>query len=196
MKTSKKVLMTCVVVGLVGSVIASAVFSAFTASTSNAGNTISAGTVAISDNDSSAAMYTPTDVTPGTVTAKCIKVSYTGSLGSAVKLYTGSTLDPSSQYVDLKITSGTQVSSTFPTCTGFTADANGVVYDSDLAAFGAAHSDWSTGLALNTAASTPSATWAHNDAVVYKIEVSIQDSDAAQGATSGTHEFTWEAQNS
>jgi hypothetical protein len=198
-KTSKKVLMTLVVVGLAGSVIASAVFSAFSATTTNPGNTISAGTVAIGDNDAGDAMYELTNQTPGTVTSKCIKVTYTGSLNSAVKLYTGSTLDAGAQYIDLKITSGTQSTSTFPDCTGFTADTNGasgVLFDDDLAAFGTAHSDWSNGLALNTAAAIPSATWVTSDAVVYKIDVSVQDGDDAQGATSGLHDFTWEAQNS
>jgi hypothetical protein len=197
-KTSKKVLMTLVVVGAMGSVIAGAVFSAFSATTSNTGNTISAGTVAIGDNDLGATMYTATNQTPGTVTSKCIKVTYTGSLGSAVKLYTGSTLAAGAQYIDLKITSGTQASSTFPDCTAFTPDTNGtagVIYDGTLAAFGTAHSSFTNGLALNTAAATPVATWAQNDAVVYQIEVSVQGGVAAQGATSGSHDFTWEAQN-
>jgi hypothetical protein len=187
-------LMTLVVVGLAGSVIASAVFSAFSATTDNTGNTISAGTVAISDNDGGAsAMYGLTDQTPGTVTSKCIEVTYTGSLDSAVKLYTPSTLDTSANYINLKITPGTQTTPTFPSCTGFTPDGGGAVYDGDMAAFATAHNDWTTGLALNSGASS---TWSQNDKVAYKIEVNVIDDPLAQGATSGTHAFTWEAQNS
>lgn len=193
MKTSKKLLMTLVVVGVAGSVIAGAVFSAFSATTTNPGNTISAGTVAIGDNDAGAALYSLTNQTPGTVTAKCIKVTYTGSLNSAVKLYTASTLDPGAQYINLKITPGTQASPTFPNCTGFVADTGGAIYNSDLAAFGAAHSSWTNGLALTNASA--SSTWVQNDAVVYQVEVSVIDDPLAQGVTSGLHDFTWEAQN-
>ncbi|MCW3004821.1 MAG: hypothetical protein JWQ20_4119 [Conexibacter sp.] len=184
--------MTLVVVGLAGSVIASAVFSAFSATTDNTGNVISAGTVAISDNDAAAEMYNVTDQTPGTITSKCIEVTYTGSLASAVKLYTPSTLDPTANYINLKITPGTQTTPTFPSCTGFTADAGGAIYNGDMAAFATAHSDWSSGLALDSGAST---TWAQGDIVVYKIEVNVIDDPLAQGATSGAHDFTWEAQN-
>jgi hypothetical protein len=186
-------LMTLVVVGLAGSVIATAVFSAFSATTVNTGNNISAGTVAITDNDAAAEMYTLTNQTPGTVASKCIEVTYTGSLDSAVKLYTLSTPDPTANYINLKITPGTQTTPVFPSCTGFTAAAGGAIYNGDLAAFATAHSDWSNGLALNSGAS---ATWAQGDIVVYKIEVNVIDDPLAQGATSGLHDFTWEAQNS
>jgi hypothetical protein len=186
-------LMTLVVVGLAGSVIASAVFSAFSATTVNTGNNISAGTVAISNNDAAHEMYTLTNQTPGTVTSKCIEVSYTGSLDSAVKLYTGSTLDASANYINLKITPGTETTPTFPACTGFTPNAGGAIYNGDLAAFAAAHSDWSNGLALDSGGD---ATWVQNDKVVYKIEVNVVNDPLAQGATSGLHDFTWEAQNS
>jgi hypothetical protein len=186
-------LMTLVVVGLAGSVIASAVFSAFSNSTDNTGNVISAGTVAISDNDVDAVMYNVTNQTPGTVTSKCIKVSYTGSLNSAVKLYTPSTLDATSNYINLKVTSGTQTPVSFPGCTNFTPDTAGVLYDGDLKAFGTAHSSWTNGLALKN--QSDATTWVTSDAVVYKIEVNVVDTPLAQGATSGTHAFTWEAQN-
>lgn len=193
MKTSKKVLATLVVVGLAGSIIASAVFSAFSATTTNPGNSFSAGTVAISDNDAGSAMYNVTNEVPGNVTTKCIKVTYTGSLNSAVKLYSASTLNAGAQYINLKITPGTQASPTFPNCTGFTPDAGGAIYDGTLQGFASAHSSWANGLAVNN--QSASATWAQNDAVAYRFEVSLQNDPLAQGASSGLHDFTWESQN-
>jgi hypothetical protein len=186
-------LMTLVVVGLAGSAIASAVFSAFSATTTNVDNTISAGTVAISDNDAAATMYAVTNAAPGVITKKCIQVTYDGSLNSAVKLYTDSTLDASAQYINLKITSGTQGTPAMD-CTGFAADTAGVIYNDDMTAFATAHNGWSNGLALTNQSNV--ATWATDDAVVYQFEVNVVDTPAAQGATSDLHTFTWEAQNS
>ena len=196
MKTSKKVLATLVVVGVAGSIIASAVFSAFSATTSNPGNQFQAGTVSISDNDAGAAMYNILAAAPGSTTSKCIKVTFDGTLPSAVKLYTAAGitgLPASSQYIDLTITPGTQASPTFPNCTGFTPDAGGAVYTGTIQDWRTNHNAWSNGLAVNNPSA--SSTWNQNDAVVYKFDVSVQNVPAAQGADSGVHDFTWESQN-
>jgi predicted ribosomally synthesized peptide with SipW-like signal peptide len=195
-KTSKKVLMTLVVVGVAGSIIASAVFSAFSATTSNPGNQFQAGTVSISDNDAGAAMYNILAAAPGATTSKCIKVTFDGNLPSTVKLYTaaGTTgLPASSQYLNLTITPGTQASPSFPSCTGFTPDAGGAIYTGTINDWRTSHNAWSNGLAVND--QTGNAVWDQNDAVVYKFDVQVQNVPAAQGADSGIHDFTWESQN-
>jgi hypothetical protein len=71
-------------------------WSAFSGSTADAGNTFAAGTVAISDNDGGSAMFAFTGVRPGDTDAKCLTVTYTGTLPSLVRLHgatTGSGLD-------------------------------------------------------------------------------------------------------
>jgi hypothetical protein len=194
-KTSKKMLMTLVVVGLAGSVIASAVFSAFTSTTTNTGNKIEAGTVHIASNDAAAPMYVATGQKPGVVSENCITVTYDGTLPAAVKLYTPSTLDAGAAYVDLTITRGTGAAA-FDDCTGFTPDATGSsVYSGTLDAFATAHADYTNGLALTNGLGA-AGDWIKDDEVQYQFQVSIQDDDAAQGATSGLHDFVWEAQNS
>jgi predicted ribosomally synthesized peptide with SipW-like signal peptide len=189
--TTRKVLLSLLVVAALGSVVALGAFSAFSSSTSNSGNTFTAGTVEIEDNDSDTALYTLSNQKPGVTTSRCIRVTYTGSLASAVRLYSSS-VTPGAQYVNLTITPGTQGPATFPSCTDFTADAGGPIYTGTLAAFAAAHTGYANGLAApgpNTAA------WATNEDVVYRFSVGVQDTNAAQGATTGTHAFTWEAQN-
>jgi len=37
--------------------------------------------------------------------------------------------------------------------------------------------------------------WAEDDTLVYRFTLSVQDDNAAQGASSGLHTFTWEARN-
>jgi predicted ribosomally synthesized peptide with SipW-like signal peptide len=188
-------LMTLVVVGLAGSVIASAVFSAFSDTTTSTGNKIEAGTVTITDNGVAAPMYVATGQKPGVVSENCITVTYDGTLPAAVKLYTPSNLDAGAAYVNLVVTRGTGAAD-FDDCTGFAADASGSgVYSGTLAAFKAAHTDYTDGLALTNEAGL-AADWAEGEAVQYRFQVSIEDDDLAQGATSGLHNFVWEAQNS
>lgn len=194
MRTSTKVLLTALCVGALGSLAAMGVFGAFSSTTTNAGNTITAGTVAIADNDAGAAMYSIASAKPGESVSKCIKVTYTGSLDADVHIYTGSTIGSLGQYVDLTITPGTQTTSTFPSCTGFTADPGGAIYTGTLQNFGSTKNSYANGVVDYPGSGTK---WATNESVVYQVTASLQSSapDAAQGLTTGAHTFTWEARN-
>ncbi|MGE0507267.1 MAG: hypothetical protein AB7P38_17945, partial [Solirubrobacterales bacterium] len=61
MSKLQKILASTVVVGVLGSLDALGVFGAFSATTQNAGNEISAGTVDLSDNDAGTAMFNNTN---------------------------------------------------------------------------------------------------------------------------------------
>lgn len=194
MKTSTKVLLTALCVGALGSFAAMGVFGAFSATTTNAGNTITAGTVAIADNDAGAAMYSITNAKPGESVSKCIKVTYTGSLDADVRIYTSSTIGALGQYVDLTITPGSQATPTFPSCTGFTPDSGGALYTGTLANFATTKNTYANGVVDYPGTGTK---WAANESVVYQVTATLQSSapEAAQGATTGAHTFTWEARN-
>jgi hypothetical protein len=193
-KTTTKVLLTALCVGALGSLAAMGVFGAFSATTSNAGNTITAGTVAIADNDAGAAMYSIANAKPGESVSKCIKVTYTGSLDADVRIYTTSTIGALGQYVDLTITPGTQTTPSFPSCTGFTADAGGALYTGTLQNFGSTKNSYANGVVDYPGTGTK---WTTNEAVVYQVTATLQSSapESAQGATTGSHTFTWEARN-
>ncbi|MGE5407993.1 MAG: TasA family protein [Syntrophothermus sp.] len=195
MNTRTKVLLTVLCVGALGSLAAMGVFGAFSATTTNAGNTITAGTVAIGDNDAGSAMYSLTNVKPGEGVTRCIKVTYTGSLDADVRLYTESAVGALGQYVDLTITPGTQATSTFPSCTGFTPDSGGAIYSGTLANFATTKNSWANGVVDYPG--TTATKWVTNDAVVYQFTATLQSSApfAAQGQTTGAHTFTWEARN-
>jgi hypothetical protein len=187
--------LTVLCVGALGSLAAMGVFGAFSATTTNAGNTITAGTVTIGDNDAGAAMYSVTNAKPGEGVSKCIKVTYTGSLDSDVHIFTTSTIGSLGQYVDLTITPGTQSSSSFPSCTGFVADSGGALYNGTLAAFGTTKNSYANGVVDNPG--TSATKWVANDSVVYQFTATLQSSapEAAQGLTTNAHTFTWEARN-
>ena len=80
MSTTKKVLRTVVVLGLIGAFAAVGAFSAFSSQTENPSNQITAGTVDLADNDSGTALYNLTNAKPSDPQQRCIEVSYTGSL--------------------------------------------------------------------------------------------------------------------
>ena len=84
---TRKLLLTALTVTVVGSIVAFGTFSAFSSSTENPGNEFAAGSVAIDDNDLGTAIYNVSNQKPGDFKESCIKVTYTGSLASNVRLY-------------------------------------------------------------------------------------------------------------
>jgi hypothetical protein len=191
---TKKLLLSLGVATAFSAAAGLASFSAFSSTTSNSGNDFDTGTVYISDNDAGSAMYSVTNQKPGNQVQKCIKVTYTGSLDSTVKLY-ASSVAAVGQYVNLLIETGTG-NITFPSCTNFSADASPTLYSGTLKGFADTYTSFANGLADNPGAATK---WVTNDAVVYRFTLTLQDDNNANGGASplstGLHGFTWEAQN-
>jgi hypothetical protein len=189
-----KVALSTLVVGVFGSFAALGVYGLFSATTQNAGNEISSGTVEFSDNDSGAALYNATGVKPGESISRCIKATYTGSLPALVRLYSPSSPGPLAQYIDLAITQGTQPSSAFPSCTGFSTDGTGVIFTGTLQGFEQARNSYANGVATAPAGKSG---WTTGEAVVYRVQVTLQASapDSSQGMSTGVHSFIWEARS-
>jgi hypothetical protein len=169
--------------------------SAFSATTSDAGNSLATGTVVLSDNDSASPMFTLSALKPGDTDTSCVQVSFTGTLTSHVRLYGTTGGNGLADYVNLQVTRGTWAAG-FDDCSGFTADATdwngqgaGVVYSGTLTAFA---DDWAGG----TVDPKPSAPedWTTGESHTYRFQLSLQDSDLAQGK-SFTQAFTFEARN-
>jgi hypothetical protein len=161
-------------------------YSTFSATTSNPSNNWSVGTVALSDDDSGAAMFNATNLKPGASGSNCIKVSYTGNLAAAVKLYSANESQTKSldQYLDLTITEGT--GGGFSGCSGFTSGSS--VYSGTLKAF-KSKSSFATGVGDWAPTSSADKTFKFD----YTVDSGIPDS--SQGGTAQV-DFTWEAQNS
>lgn len=181
--TRAKLGASAAILALLGAIASGTVHSAFSTTTNNTANTYAAGTVVLSDNDSGSALFTMTNLKPGDTQTRCIKVDYTGSLTSAVRLYgaTGGTgLD---QYLTLLVRRGS-----FPgappasnACTGFTSAAT--IHNGTLQAFPDSY-----------AAGLDEGSWTNGTSNVYEITVTLQDNNAAQGLTA-SQTFTWEARS-
>lgn len=172
-------------------VVWQASYSAFSAPTANPSSNWATGTVALTDDDSNTAMFSASNLKPGSTGSKCIAVTSTGTLPSAVKLYgtAATTTNALSSWISLTITQGTGGS--FGSCTGFTPLASGSsVYSGTLAAFGSSATGYGTGLGSWTP------TGSGSDTRVFQISYSFDPAapNSTQGGTAALG-FTWEAQN-
>jgi predicted ribosomally synthesized peptide with SipW-like signal peptide len=188
----RKLLLTALVVGGLSALVGLGTYSAFTATTTNSGNNISSGTVKIDQHSGATTLYNVTNQKPGDSTAKCIRVTYSGSLtASAVKLYASAGITGTGQY-NLQVERGSGLTTLNGTmsCAGFSSTST--AYNGDLAAFGSTYAGGVDGKAA-------AATWATNDTVDYRFTITQNDDTTANAhtsvVTSGAHSFTWEARS-
>lgn len=168
-------------------------YSAFSATTDNPASNWTAGSVALSDDDGSSALFTATaapGLKPGQTGTKCIVVSVpAGKLASTVKLYgvSPATTNALSSHLDLVVEEGNGGS--FNNCTGFVP--TGTAFTGTLAAFGTAHTSFANGWGTWAPAASTAATR------TYRFTYTLND-NAPNSTQSGTASiaFRWEAQNS
>ena len=191
MSSRRKLLVTLAVVGVLTAAL-SVVFSSFTSVTKSEGNTFSAGSITLTDNDGDSALFSLTGLEPTDTASQCLTVNLdtTEGLTSNVKLY-GATADSGlAEHLNVTITRGTQANAPQGTtaeqlldCAGFEADVDGVLFEDSLAAYPDSEA---AGIA------DPDAAWGDGDSAVYKIDVSLDDTDDAQGGDV-EQEFTFKA---
>jgi predicted ribosomally synthesized peptide with SipW-like signal peptide len=193
MSRVRKLALSALVLAVAVAVVGLGTYSAFSATTTNGGNEIAAGTVVLGDNDINQAMYNVSNQKPGNSFQQCIKVDYTGSLSSTVKMYTASSIGTLGQYIDLQIRTGSGNPS-FPGCSGFSPDGSDL-YSGTLATFASTHTSWSNGLL--DAGPGAASSWVNGNSVVYRLTLTLQSSapDSAQNTSTGSHSITWEARN-
>ena len=172
-----------------GALVWQSSYSAFSATTASPTNNWTAGTVALSDDDSNTALFTASNLKPGSTGTKCIAVTSTGSLASTVKLYGTSyaTTNGLAANINLKVEEGT--GATNASCAGFTGGST--LYDGALSTFGTTKTSFATGVSSWAPTGTASETKSYR--ITYALSSSTPDT--AQGGTASLG-FTWESQNS
>jgi hypothetical protein len=158
----------------------------FTSSTSSSGNSWSAGTVTIGDDDTGTAMFALTNLIPGSTGSRCIVVSYSGSVAADIKLYTtaASSTGTLGSYLDVTVEQGTG-GSFAGGCGAFVSAST--IFTGTLTVFAATVTNFSTGIGTFTPAGS-------GQTSVYKVTYTLQDNNAAQGLSGGIG-FSWEARN-
>lgn len=175
-----------------------ATWSALSDTSATPGNSVTAGSVDLSDNDSGGGLLVLASARPNDSVTGCVRVTYSGSAPAKVRLF-GATAGGTglANHLDLTVTRGTlSPGAGFGSCTTFTPDAtnylgsgSGVVYVGTLAAFPA---DGSGALADPTAAAAT--TWNAGDVHSYRFQATLRNTPAAQGTTA-TPSFTWAARS-
>ncbi len=168
-----------------GSIIATASYAAFSATTDNDGNTWTSGKVALTDDDQGKALFDVDGLLPGQSGENCLTVTANTSDGAAVKLYTSATSDPNNlgDHINVKVERGTLA--TENDCSSFTSSDTD--FTGTLSALAAA-----TSFGGGVGAWTPDA---GEQSTVYRIhyEMPADTDNSAQDATASTT-FVWEAQ--
>ncbi len=154
--------------------------AAFSDTTANTSNSFATGTVVLTDDDTGSALFTASNMTPGSPLVECITVTYSGSqLPAPIRLY-GSTTGTLDTYLNTAIEIGTGGS--YGDCTGFTPTST--LFNNTLANFSTTHTDWASGLATHSAATNPTVR-------TFRFTIEVQNNPAAQG-NSSTADFTFE----
>lgn len=169
----------------------------FTDSTSSPGESWTAGTVVLDDNDGGTALFSVDGLVPGDTGSKCIEVTYSGSADpSAVKLYVSALADTDGAGGDTAVASG-QLSDDLDltvdlyaageSCATGTPTTN--VFSGTLNTFGTANTDYSSGVGTWDPTASSDLTRAYN----FTWTLGTDTADDAQGDGS-TATFTWETQ--
>ena len=189
----RKLFLTFAVVALMAGLTVFVTSAAFTATTSNDDNQIESGSVAIGDDDAgTGALYNALDQRPGSgngPVAKCINVTYSGSLGASVKLYRAAVDHGDKFHLTVERGSDATGGSSLD-CTGF--NSTSTAFNNTLDQFPTTYATGIDGKAAPTA-------WSQGDSVSYRFTVYTVDNSTPNARTleydSGAHSFTWEAQN-
>lgn len=189
-----RIFLTVAVLALMAGVAVFTTSAAFTATTSNPGNLIEAGTVAVGDSDAGTGqLYNALNQRPGSgngPTAACIRVTYSGSLASAMKLYRSAVTNGTQFRLQVERGSGLSAPASNMNCTGFTASST--AFDNTLDQFPTTYAAGIDGKAGGAA-------WSSGQSVDYRFTIYTVDDSTPNAHTSavdtGSHSFTWEAQN-
>ncbi|MDX6214281.1 MAG: hypothetical protein QOF82_3368 [Frankiales bacterium] len=169
-------------------------YAAFSGTTSNPGNSLTAGTVTLTDAANGSAMLTATGLKPGSTGTACLELTYGGNLAAATKLYVAggdlTTTTPSNlaPYLTLKVDEG---AGSAANCSDFVPSANDYNPTGSTALTLTTFASSATSFANGVGAWMPAGAGATRD---YRFTWTVQDNNAAQGLNA-TVTFTWEAQN-
>ena len=163
--------------------------AAFVAQNDNTTNQVTSAAIALTDNDSTTAMFdNVTGMIPGTTYERCIDVTYTGTVDpTAVMLYaTGTPTGTLAPYLNLTVQIGADTAAAFRDCTGFTS--TGTLYTGTLSNFASTRTGYINGVSTWDPIGSP-------ETRTFRFVLTVQDTTAAAGLTT-TFGFSWETRTS
>jgi hypothetical protein len=175
-----------VLAGLVlsGLFVVQGTVAAFTATTGSPASSWNTGTVTLGDDDGGSALFTTSGLLPGDTGTRCIRVTYTGSVGAVVRLFAPAVTGTLPPHVDLVVEEGSAASTgSYGSCTGFTGTQ---VWSGPLSTF-------PTTFAAGGGTFAPTAA---GQSAVYRFTYTLSAATpgSQQGATAGAT-FRWESRS-
>lgn len=176
----------------------------FTANTDNTGNSLEAGTIVLTDDDSGTVLFSMENVAPGEFAVECIRVTYSGSLDpEAVKFYSTSTFATApdttlnmENQVLLTIEESTAAQTgTFNGCPATFSGTTITGPDETLASWHGAHTNYANG---ETGWNPPLPTAAApTDSRLYRVTLELDETtgNAFQGQTLSGISIAWATQS-
>jgi len=169
--------------------------AAFTASTST-GTSFATGTVHLALGSPGSVQFDVSNLKPGDSDARCVNVTYSGSLTAQVRFYVsaltssgGDYSHGAADYLRFTVTEGSGAAAgAGGDCTGFVAEAVLGDPDNDLGDYFEASHDYATGAGTWTPTGGVSSTKS------YRLTYRLYDDNSGQGSTAQAT-FTWEARN-
>jgi hypothetical protein len=133
------------------------------------------------DDDEGSALFNLTNLAPGDVASRCVRVSY-GGAGLAPLTLRGATAGSGlAEHLALTVEEGS--GGGFASCDGF---EGGVIFRGTLGEFAQTHHDYASGLPASLGKDGP-------QTGTFRFTIALLDTNAAQGRTASAR-FVWEAQ--
>lgn len=174
---------------LSGFLVMSGSRAAFSDTTDNTGNSFTAGTVTLTDDDSATVLFNVSNMSPGDSVQDCIRVTYSGSITdpAAVKVYSAGFTDSSDLANWLNVTIEEGNGGVFGDCTGWVIEGAAIESGGDLIAFDTAHTDYASGAGAWDPSGTP-------ESKTYRFTFALDAAtpDTEEGASVTALGFTWE----
>lgn len=168
--------------------------AAFTATTRNAGNSWSTGSVTLTDDDAGRAGFNVSGLVPGQSGEKCLVVTSNANVAGEVRAYVAN-LSSSAQGLQDRIKFRVEkgVGGTFDDCTGFVADP-GALPAAPLSTLAMVNKDYATGGAAWTTTGTPGEKKVFRGSWVFDTTgMTQQQVDSLQGSQVSM-DMVWELQ--
>ncbi|MDJ0318953.1 hypothetical protein [Pseudarthrobacter sp. PS3-L1] len=168
--------------------------AAFTASTRNAGNSWSSGSVTLTDDDQGSAAFTVENIVPGQTGQKCIVVTSRSNIPGVVRAYTQNLV--TSKGLEAKIFFDLEqgTGGSFNDCTGFTPVAN-TVPELPLSTLATVNRDFASGGSEWDTSGNPGETQSYRGTWRFDTTGMSQDQvNALQGARTSI-DLVWELQS-
>ncbi|MFB6978630.1 hypothetical protein [Streptomyces scopuliridis] len=171
---------------LSGALVWGATNADWSGTSSNSGNTWTAGTMGVA-NDSKVPMFRVKNMRPGDTGSNCIKIKSNADFPTALKLYSDAPGWPSNfqSFINLTIEVGSGGDA--GNCHGFTPHKT--AFDGTLDQFVALHTDFRTGVGPWTLPGRPPNSLSFR--IAWKFSPSAPD--GSQGEATNEASFTWEA---